>query len=118
MNIALCMTPLEHSDVEWVARSRARLMLGIMICAICHYLATDGQEVREAVTVVAGYAACEPHFAIAEVVGKVDDGIGLSALDRDAAGNCGQCGRMLGSDLGAFAEGPDDGPLCITCALN
>jgi hypothetical protein len=24
-------------------------------------------------------------------------------------------GRLLGSDLGAFAEGPDEQPLCITC---
>jgi hypothetical protein len=90
-------------------------MLGAMICAICHHLASDGQEVRDAVTVVAGYAACEPHFAIAEVVGKVDEGIGLSALDSDGAANCGQCGRLLGSDLGAFAEGPDEQPLCIIC---
>jgi hypothetical protein len=90
-------------------------MIGAMICAICHYLARDGQEAREAVTVVAGYAACEPHFAIAEVVGNVADGITLSGLDSEGADTCGQCGRLLGSDLGAFAEGPDDGTRCIAC---
>jgi hypothetical protein len=93
-------------------------MLGAVICAICHYLARGGREAREAVTVVAGYAACEPHFAIAEVAGKADDGIGLSAPDGDAAANCGQCGRLLGSDLGALPQGPDDTPLCTACAPN
>ena len=76
-----------------------------MICAICHYLARDGQEAREAVTVVAGYAACQPHFAIAEVAGKAGDGIGLSPLDSDAAANCGRCGRLLGSDPGRAPPG-------------
>ena len=86
-----------------------------MICAICRYLAR-GQEVREAVTVVAGYAACEPHFAIAEVVGNAGEGIGLSGLDGDADADCGMCGRFLGAELGAFADGPDAQPLCIGCA--
>ena len=66
-----------------------------MICAICRYLAR-AQDVREAVTVVAGYAACEPHFAIAEVVGKDGEGIGLSGLDNYADADCGMCGRFLG----------------------
>lgn len=90
-------------------------MLGAMICAICHYLARD-QEVREAVTVVAGYAACEPHFAIAEVVGKAEEGIGLSGLDSDADADCSMCGRFLGAELGTLPEGPDDPSLCIGCA--
>ncbi len=89
-----------------------------MFCAICHYLAGDGQQIREAGTVVAGYAACEPHFALAEVIGKAEDfgALGLSALDGDAAANCGQCGRFLGSELGAFPVEPGDKPLCVTCA--
>ena len=93
-------------------------MLGPMIYAICHHLARDDQEAREAVTVVAGYAACGPHFVIAEVVGKVDEGIGLSSLEEEGASNCGHCGRLLGSDLGTLPDGPDDKPLCITCALS
>ncbi len=93
-----------------------RFMLGVMICAICYHLATGSQEARDAVTVVAGYAACAPHFAIAEVVGKVYDGIGLAALDNEGTANCGQCGHLLGSDLGSLPEGPDDQPLCIACA--
>jgi hypothetical protein len=96
-------------------------MLGAKVCAICHYLARDGQEVREAVTVVAGYAICEPHFDVAEMAGKVDDRygtLGLAVLDAEAAANCGQCGRFLGSDLGALPEGPDDKTLCISCAHN
>jgi len=93
-------------------------MLGYMICAICYHLARNDQEAREAVTVVAGYAACEPHFAIAEVVGKVEEGIGLSSLDEEGYSNCGHCGRLLGSDLGTLPDGPDDRPLCITCATS
>jgi hypothetical protein len=83
-----------------------------MICAICHYLAR-GQEVRAAVTVVAGYASCEPHFAIAEIAGKAEEGIGLAALESEADADCGRCGRFLGSELGALPEGPDQEPLCI-----
>ena len=89
-----------------------------MICAICHYLAGDEQQVREAVTITAGYAACEPHFDVAEIVGKVDDlhgSLGLSTLDVAIIANCGQCGRFLGSDLGALPSGPDDEMLCIVC---
>ena len=86
-----------------------------MICAICHYLAR-GQEVRQAVTVVAGYASCEPHFAIAEIAGKVEEGIGLAALDIEADADCGRCGRFLGAELGVLPEGPDQEPLCIGCA--
>jgi hypothetical protein len=89
-----------------------------MFCAICHYLAGDGQHVREAVTVVGGYAACGPHFDVAEIAGMVDDSYGsagLSALDAAIAANCGQCGRFLGVDLGALPEGPDDEMLCIAC---
>jgi hypothetical protein len=94
-------------------------MLGAMICAICHYLARDGQQVREAVTVVAGYAACGPHVDVAERIGMVADTygtLGLSALDHEGAAHCGQCGRFLGSDLGTLREGPDDKALCIACA--
>ncbi|TVZ06302.1 hypothetical protein EAS64_02400 [Trebonia kvetii] len=89
-----------------------------MICAICHYLASDGQQVREAITIVAGYAACEPHVDLAEIAGKGDGlygSAGLSALDAAVAADCGRCGRFLGSDLGALPEGPDDPVLCIFC---
>ncbi len=95
-------------------------MLGAMICAICLYLARAGQEAREAGTVVAGYAACEPHFDLAELVGSVDPRIGtlgLSVLDGDAARDCGQCGRSLGSDLGAVSDDSRATPLCITCTV-
>ena len=89
------------------------------MCAICHFLARDGQEVLEAVTVAAGYAACEPHIGLAEAVGGVDPLYGgthgLSLLKNEARANCGQCGRFLGSDLGALPAGPDDKPLCIDC---
>jgi len=89
-----------------------------MLCAIRRYLAGDGQQVREAETVVAGYAACGPHFDLAEIVGKAEDfgALGLSALDGVAAGNCGQCGRFLGSELCVYPVEPGDRPLCVTCA--
>jgi hypothetical protein len=109
------MPPIEADEQGPLPTLGTTPIIDAMICAICYYLARDGQEAREAVTVVAGYAACEPHFAIAEVVGNAADGITLSALDSEGAATCGQCGRLLGSDLGTLPEGPDDRPLCIAC---
>lgn len=89
-----------------------------MICAICRHLAGEGQHVREAVTVAAGYAACEPHLELAEFIGNVNEpygSLGLSALDFEGSENCGQCGRFLGLDLGALGDGPGRA-LCINCA--
>jgi hypothetical protein len=88
-----------------------------MTCAVCYHLAGEGQDVREAVTVVAGYAACGPHVELAEAAGSVDvryGSLGLSGLEGEAGRNCGQCGRFLGSDL-ARLEGPDSQPMCIAC---
>lgn len=89
-----------------------------MVCALCHYLACDGQDIRDAVTVAAGYATCEQHLELAEIIGKADGDhgtLGLSVLDGDSFGDCGRCGRFLGTELGALA-GPGQAALCISCA--
>jgi hypothetical protein len=99
--------------------SRKRGYARLMVCAICLYLATSDQEIRDAVTVAAGYAACEPHVPLAELVGMVNEsGVppGLSVLAHEGGENCGQCGRFLGADLGRVSDDLHVSPVCVACA--